>query len=150
MSPRRAPQTKRIKRLAIMDQDGENHRYLTDGSNLVLTPRFSPSTQDITYLSYRNNRPRVYLLNIETGQQEVLGDFPGMTFAPRFSPDGTQVVMSLASNGNTDIYEMDLRTRKVAPPDQHPGHRHRPLLFARTAPRSPSNPTAAARSRSMS
>jgi TolB protein len=105
--------TKRIKRLAIMDQDGENNRYLTDGGNLVLTPRFSPSTQDITYLSYRNNRPRVYLLNIETGQQEVLGDFPGMTFAPRFSPDGTKVVMSLAVNGNSDIYEMDLRTRRV-------------------------------------
>ena len=106
------PFTKRIKRLAIMDQDGENDRYLTDGSNLVLTPRFSPSSQDITYLSYRNNRPRVYLLSIETGQQEVLGDFPGMTFAPRFSPDGTKVVMSQAINGNTDIYEMDLRTRK--------------------------------------
>jgi len=107
------PLTKRIKRLAIMDQDGENSRYLTDGSNLVLTPRFSPSTQDITYLSYRNNRPRVYLLNIETGQQEVLGDFPGMTFAPRFSPDGSRVAMSLATNGNIDIYEMDLRTRKA-------------------------------------
>src|SRR5215469_1321430 len=107
------PQTHRIKRLAIMDQDGENDRYLTDGSSLVLTPRFSPSTQDITYLSYRNNRPRVYLLNIETGQQEVLGDFPGMTFAPRFSPDGTKVVMSLAVNGISNIYEMDLRTRRV-------------------------------------
>ncbi len=105
--------TNRVKRLAIMDQDGENNRYLTDGSNLVLTPRFSPSSQDITYLSYRNNKPRVYLLNIETGQQEVLGDFAGMTFAPRFSPDGTKVVMSLAINGNSDIYEMDLRTRKV-------------------------------------
>ncbi|MEA2782150.1 MAG: TolB protein, partial [Rhodospirillaceae bacterium] len=107
------PQTQRVKRLAIMDQDGENHRFLTNGSNLVLTPRFSPSSQDITYLSYRNNKPRVYLLNIETGQQEVLGDFPGMSFAPRFSPDGTRVVMSLAQNGNIDIYEMDLRTRKV-------------------------------------
>ncbi len=107
------PFTKRIKRLAIMDQDGENNRYLTDGGSLVLTPRFSPSSQDITYLSYRNNRPRVYLLNIETGQQEVLGDFPGMTFAPRFSPDGSKVVMSLAYNGNSDIYEMDLRTRKT-------------------------------------
>ncbi len=115
------PQTKRIKRLAIMDQDGENHRFLTDGANLVLTPRFSPSTQDITYLSYRNNKPRVYLLNIETGQQEVLGDFPGMTFAPRFSPDGTRVILSLASNGTSDIYEMDLRTRKVRRLTNGPG-----------------------------
>jgi TolB protein len=107
------PYDRRVKRLAIMDQDGENHRYLTDGSYIVLTPRFSPSTQEITYLSYYNNRPRVYLFNIDTGQQEVLGDFPGMTFAPRFAPDGNRVIMSMAQNGNTEIYSMDLRTRKV-------------------------------------
>ena len=108
------PGTRRIKRLAIMDQDGANHRFLTDGSNLVLTPRFSPTLQEITYLSYFNNRPRVYLFNIDTGQQEVLGDFPGMTFAPRFSPDGNRVIMSMAREGNSDIFAMDLRTRRVA------------------------------------
>jgi TolB protein len=104
---------RRIKRLAIMDQDGANHRFLTDGGNLVLTPRFSPSTQEITYLAYVGNRPRVYVFNIDTGQQEVLGDFPGMTFAPRFSPDGNSVVMSQAAGGNSDLYRMDLRTRRV-------------------------------------
>jgi TolB protein len=114
------PGDRRIKRLAIMDQDGENHRFLTDGQTLVLTPRFSPSTQEITYLSYFNDRPRVYLFNIDTGQQEVLGDFPGMTFAPRFSPDGNQVIMSLAQNGNSDIYSMDLRTRRVTRLTDHP------------------------------
>ncbi len=114
------PGDRRIKRLAIMDQDGENHRFLTDGKTLVLTPRFSPSTQEITYLSYFNNRPRVYLFNIDSGQQEVLGDFPGMTFAPRFSPDGNVVVMSLAQSGNTDIYSMDLRTRRVTRLTDHP------------------------------
>ncbi|MEM6781083.1 MAG: Tol-Pal system beta propeller repeat protein TolB [Pseudomonadota bacterium] len=106
------PATRRSKRLAIMDQDGANHRYLTEAGTLVLTPRFSPTAQEITYMSYRNNRPRVYLYNIDTGRQELLGDFPGMTFAPRFSPDGNKVVMSMATNGNSDIYEMDLRTRK--------------------------------------
>lgn len=104
---------KRVKRLAIMDQDGANHRYLTDGKNLVLTPRFSPTTQEITYLSYARGTPRVYLFNIDTGQQEVLGDFPGMTFAPRFSPDGNKVIMSLAVNGASQIYSLDLRTRKA-------------------------------------
>jgi TolB protein len=102
----------RVKRLAIMDQDGENHRFLTDGRDLVLTPRFSPTNQEITYLAYVNNRPRVYIYNIDTGQQEVLGDFPGMTYAPRFSPDGGKVIMSLAIAGNSDIHTMNLQTRE--------------------------------------
>jgi len=105
------PADERVKRLAIMVQDGANHRFLTDGSVLVLTPRFSPTTQEITYLAYYNNQPRVYLFNIDSGRQEVLGDFPGMTFAPRFSPDGNRVIFSWAQNGNTDIYVMDMRTR---------------------------------------
>jgi TolB protein len=107
------PGQKRVKRLSIMDQDGFNNRYLTDGRDIVLTPRFSPTAPVITYLSYAGNKPRVYLYNIDTGRQEVLGDFPGMTFAPRFSPDGNTVVMSLAKNGNSDIYTMDLRSRTV-------------------------------------
>ncbi len=107
------PPDKRIKRLAIMDQDGQNLRYLSDGRHLVLTPRFSPTAQEITYLSYEGGVPRVYLRQIDTGQQELLGDFPGMTFAPRFSPDGNHVVMTMAQRGNSDIYEMDLRSRQV-------------------------------------
>lgn len=104
--------TNRVKRLAIMDQDGKNHRYLTPSGELVLTPRFSPTAQEITYMSYRGGQPRVYLYNIDSGRQEVLGNFPGMTFAPRFAPDGNKVIMSLAKNGNTDIYELDLRSRQ--------------------------------------
>ena len=106
-------QNERIKRLAIMDQDGENHQYLTDGSFLVLTPRFSPTSQEITYLAYYKNEPRVYIFNLETGQQELLGSFPGMTFAPRFAPSGDKIIMSLAERGVTDIYEMDLNTQEV-------------------------------------
>ena len=107
------PQNRRVKRLAIMDQDGANHRFLTDGRVLVLTPRFSPTAQEITYLSYFRDQPRVYLFNIDTGQQEVVGDFPGMTFAPRFSPDGKRVIMSLSAEGNSQVYSLDLRTRSV-------------------------------------
>lgn len=107
------PLDRRVKRLAIMDQDGANHRYLTDGSYLVLTPRFSPTRQEITYMSYYGDTPRVYLYNIDTGRQEVLGDFQGMTYAPRFSPDGNSVLMSLAKGGVSDVYSMDLRTRAI-------------------------------------
>ena len=105
--------TQRFKKLAIMDQDGANLKYLTLGNELVLTPRFSPKNQLVTYLSYFRNLPRVYLLDIETGIQEVVGDFPGMTFAPRFSPDGKKIIMSFAKDGNSDIYTMNLDTRVV-------------------------------------
>ncbi len=107
------PKDKRVKRLAIMDQDGHNVRLLTTGQDLVLTPRFSPSTQEITYMSFEGDNPKVYLLNIETGQKEIVGTFPGMTFAPRFSPDGQQIVMSLEQGGNANIYAMDLRSRRT-------------------------------------
>ena len=107
------PKNNRIKKLAIMDQDGAKTKYLTLGNELVLTPRFNPTNQLVTYLSYFRNLPRVYLLDIETGVQEVVGNFPGMTFAPRFSPDGKKIIMSFAKDGNSDIYTMDLETRVV-------------------------------------
>ena len=114
------PKTRRIKKLGIMDQDGFNTKYLTLGNELVLTPRFNPTNQMVTYLSYFRNLPRVYLLDIETGIQEVVGDFPGMTFAPRFSPDGKKIIMSFAKDGNSDIYTMNLENRIVERITNHP------------------------------
>lgn len=105
------PATKRIKRLAIMDQDGENHKFLTSGAAMALTPRFSPNLQKVTYMSYAGGTPKVYILDIETGKQQLIGNFPGMTFAPRFSPDSSKLLLSFAANGRTDIYEMDLKNR---------------------------------------
>ena len=104
---------KRVKRLAIMDQDGANHMFLTDGNDLVLTPRFDPNMQRIIYLSYGEKHPSVHLYDLETGRVELLGNFDGMSFAPRFSPDGKKVVMSIAKDGNTEIYEMTLATREI-------------------------------------
>jgi len=104
------PREARVKRLAIMDQDGANVRYLTQGADLVLTPRFSPNSQELTYMAFDAGNPRVYLLDLETGQQQLVGNFPGMTFSPRFSPDGERVIMSLQSGGNSSIYTLDLRS----------------------------------------
>ena len=105
------PALNRKKRLAVMDEDGANPLFLTHGEYLVLTPRFNPTAQMIAYMSYISGKPRVYLFDLETGRQEVLGNFPNMTFSPRFSPDGNKVAMTLEQGGNSDIYVMDLRTR---------------------------------------
>lgn len=115
------PATHRVKRLAVMDEDGANPKFLTNGSYMVLTPRFNPTAQMIAYMSYIGNKPRVYLFDMETGKQEMLGNFPNMTFSPRFSPDGNKVVMSLVSGGNSDIYVMDLRTRSISRLTTDPG-----------------------------
>ncbi|MFI4976580.1 MAG: Tol-Pal system beta propeller repeat protein TolB [Caulobacterales bacterium] len=107
------PKLKRVRRLAVMDQDGANPSYLTDGSYLVFTPRFSSSSQEITYMALRPTGSTLYLLNLESGRSEALGHYQGMVFAPRFSPDGRKVAFSLEKGGNTDVYVMDLGSHAV-------------------------------------
>jgi TolB protein len=108
------PALSRKKRLAVMDEDGANPIFLTRGDYLVLTPRFNPTAQMIAYMSYVGSKPRVYLFDLESGRQEMLGNFPNMTFSPRFSPDGNKVALTLETGGNSDIYVMDLRTRALS------------------------------------
>ncbi len=107
------PKEKRHKRLAVMDMDGANVKYLDGGKELVVTPSFSPSAQQLAYMSFGSGDPKVTLLNLETGQRESVGNFPGMTFAPRFSPDGQDIVMSLSDGASTNLYSMDLRSRST-------------------------------------
>ena len=107
------PKDRRTKRLAIMDQDGENNRILTDGSYLALTPRFSPIRDQIAFMSYANNKPRVYLFDLATGRQSSLGDFGGITLSPRFSPDGGSLAMAQTTDSGADIYVVDLGTRQA-------------------------------------
>ena len=100
------PKGARVKRLAIMDSDGANHRFLTNGQSIVLTPRFSPDYKQIVYLSYVEKRPRIYIYDIGTGRQRVVTESANQTFAPRFSPDGRWILYSMSVNGNTDIYRV--------------------------------------------
>jgi TolB protein len=102
------PKNRRIKRLAIMDSDGANHRFLTNGQSVVLTPRFSPDYKQIVYLSYVERRPRIYVYDIGTGRQRVVTESANPTFAPRISPDGRYILYSMAVNGNTDIYRVPI------------------------------------------
>jgi TolB protein len=103
---------RQTKRLAIMDQDAANNKILTDGSWLVLTPRFNPVRDEIAFMSYANNRPRVYLFDLTTGRQSTLGEFEGMSFAPRFSPDGGACILSATRGGGSDIFVVDIGSRR--------------------------------------
>jgi len=102
------PKANRTKRLAIMDQDGANVQYLTDGRSLALTPRFAPNNDLLTYMNFEDGNPQVYLLQLSSGQQQRLGSFGQMTFSPRFSPDGRRVAFSVENAGTTNIYALDI------------------------------------------
>jgi TolB protein len=100
------PKDRRIKRLALMDQDGANHRFLTNGQSIVLTPRFAPNQQSLVYMSYQNDRPSIYVYEIGSGRQRLLVSGASLTFAPRFSPDGRWVIFTISTAGNADIYRV--------------------------------------------
>ena len=146
------PLNQRVKRIAIMDQDGANNRYITDGRTIALTPRFSPTLQEIVYMAYGEDRstpPRVYLQNVDSGRRELLGNFPGMSFAPRFSPDGTKVVMSISPTAEPTSTKWTCAAAACAASPTRRRSTPRPRIPT-TARRSCSTPTAAARSSSMS
>lgn len=115
------PAGKRTKRLAIMDQDGANHEFLTDGNSIVLTPRFSPSSRQITFLRFVNGVPRVFVLDLASRREEMVGNFDGMSFASRFAPDGQRLALSVAKDGNSDIYTVDLRNGSAKRLSNHSG-----------------------------
>ena len=100
------PKNRRIKRLAIMDQDGANHRFLTNGQRIVLTPRFSPDQRQIVYMGYENKRPAIYVHDIAARTSRLLVPDVNLNFAPRFSPDGRWILFSMAKAGNTDLYRI--------------------------------------------
>lgn len=104
-----------VKKLCVMDQDGANQQCLTDGRHLVLTPMFNPETQKIIYMSYESGRPRLYFLDMPTGEQTIIGDFEGLNSTPRFHPNGKRVAMTLTygHEGNPEIYTMDVNNRKL-------------------------------------
>ncbi len=103
------PKDNRAKRLAIMDYDGANVKYLTDSSAIVLAPRFSPTGDRILYTSYETGEPRIYVLDIASVGRRVLESQAGtMSFAPRFGPDGQTVIYSQTAGGNTDLFSMNI------------------------------------------
>jgi TolB protein len=99
--------------MAIIDQDGYGLRYMSDKDGFVMSPHFSPNMGTIVFLSYYNDDPSVWTLDLETGEQRRLGQFGGMNFAPRFSPDGKKIALSLVKNGITHIYEYDIESKKL-------------------------------------
>lgn len=104
---------KRVKRIAIMDYDGANHKYLTDGKDIVLGPIFAQNTKDIIYLSYKRKLPHIYTMDLTTGKSKILGNFNNMAFSPCYSPDGKKIVLSVAGKKNVNLFEFDLTTMQT-------------------------------------
>jgi TolB protein len=103
------PKGKRVKRLAIMDSDGANHKFITTGQSSALTPRYSPNYRSILYLSYTDGNPRIYVYDVASGRQQLITSSRNPTFAPRWSPDGQTILYSMAVAGNTDIYKISVK-----------------------------------------
>ncbi len=114
------PATRRVKRLALMDRDGANHRFLTDGRELVMTPRFAPDGRRLVYVAWRGGRPGIFERDLETGRERTLGPFPGTAFAPRYGPDGSELLLTVAVRGNSDLYRLDLATGRLTRLTDHP------------------------------
>lgn len=115
------PLDNRIKRLAIMDSDGANHRFITSGTSTALTPRYSPDYRQILYLSYRDGNPRIYIYDIGTGSQRLVAETQNPTIAPRWSPDGRTILFSMSVNGNTDVFSIPAAGGRVTQLTDSPG-----------------------------
>jgi len=107
------PKANRVKKLAIMDQDGANVQYLTQGTPETMTPRFAPNQQSLTYIAMDNGNPQIYVLNLASGKPQRLGNFGAMTFSPRFSPDGRTIAFSVEGGGSTNIYALPIGGQPV-------------------------------------
>ncbi|GHU15171.1 protein TolB [Alphaproteobacteria bacterium] len=123
VSVQNKPKGEKSYRLAIMDQDGYAHKYLTDGSTIVLTPRISPNGKECSFFGYRekvvNGRrvplsASVYRLNLsKPSRPQLFANFKGMTYAPRYSPDGRLLIFSLSDRGSSSIYTLNMATKEI-------------------------------------
>ncbi len=109
------PVTSRVRRLAVMDYDGANNQFLTDGASMALSPQYNPTRQQLAFVSFRGQNPRVYLFDLQTGQQRVVGAFGEMTIGPRFAPDGNSLLMSVSQNGGAAIVTVGLDGKGMTP-----------------------------------
>jgi TolB protein len=100
------PVTSPVRRLAVMDYDGANNQFLTDGSSMALSPQFNPTRQQLAFVSFQDNNPRVYLFDLQSGSQSLVGSFGEMTIGPRFSPDGNSLLMSVSHGGGAAIVKV--------------------------------------------
>jgi TolB protein len=98
------PTDARVKRVAVMDSDGFDHRYVTPGGTTVLTPRLSPRAARLAYVSFEGGVPQVRIIDLDSGEQRPLLSTTAMTFAPRYSRDGSKILFSMMLGPNSDIY----------------------------------------------
>ena len=110
------PKDARLKRLGLMDYDGENIDWLTDDAALVLAPRFSPDGKTVLFTSFESGFPQIRAMDVDTVTSRPLTEATDtMAFSPRFSPDGKWIVYSQDRAGNSDIWQMEPATSTARP-----------------------------------
>ena len=107
-------------RLEKSDYDGQRAQVLLESQEPVMSPSWSPNGQDVAYVSFETDLPRIYIQNIATGQKRQITNYPNINSSPVWSPDGNKLAMVLSKDGSPDIYVQDLVTNELTRITDHP------------------------------
>lgn len=107
-------ENKIFTRIAMMNQDGKEHKYLTNGKFISISPKISPDKENIAYVDFRAGISKIFLRNLYSGQENLLTNMKGSIFSPRFSRNGKKILFSLAKKGATNIFKFDINTKKIS------------------------------------
>ena len=100
---------KPISRIAIIDQDGANFRFLTPPNEYCHTPKTSPVSPDIAYAFFNKRRSMLRVHNLDTGQKSIL-PIKGIGISTDFSPNGRTILFGDSCNGSTTLHAYDRST----------------------------------------
>ena len=107
-------------RLERADYDGARAQVLLESREPIMSPSWSPNGQDVAYVSFETDLPRIYIQNIASGQRRQITNYPNINSSPVWSPDGSKLAMVLSKDGSPDIYMQDLTTNQLMRVTDHP------------------------------
>lgn len=100
--------------LQVSDADGANPRTVLQSTQPILSPNWSPNGQQLTYVTFENNKAEVYVQELSSGRRNSVASFRGLNSAPAWSPDGKKLALTLSKNGNPEIYVLELASGNLS------------------------------------